>query len=315
MSAQPIHNSSGTSMPWRIIGGLGVLVVIVIALLLLIGPHKKTNINGDKLHVVAAENFWGNIAGQIGGSHVAVTSIITDPEADPHLYESSAQNAAQVSTADVIIMNGVGYDGFMSKLLNASPNKDRQVLTAADILGVRGNDANPHLWYDIPRVHVVAGQIAASFEAKDPAHKDDYEHNLTVFDNSLQPLIATINQIKQQHPGAPVAYTERVPGYLLADAGLTVKTPASFAAAIEDDTDPSPADTQTMSNLMTNKGVKVLLYNSQATSPVTQHIQDLANQAGVPVVGVTETLPAGEKTYQAWQQDQLDALLKALQTR
>lgn len=299
-------------MPWRVITGLAVMLVLIVGTVLLVSKHNADN--GSGLQVVAAENFWGNIAEQIGGSHVHVTSIITDPTADPHLYESNANNAAAVASAKVVIVNGLGYDDFMGKLLNASKNNDRQVVTAATILGVSGDDANPHLWYDIPKVHLVAEQIAASYEAKDPAHKTDYQDNLKKFDDSLQPLIATINMIKQQYAGTPVAYTEPVPGYLLADAGLSVQTPEGFAKAIEDGTDPNPADSQTMDSLMTSKGVKVLLYNSQATSPVTQHVQDLAKQSGVPVIGVTETLPANEKTYQSWQQNQLNALLKALQS-
>lgn len=303
------HNAT---MPWRHIIGLGVILVLIVGTVTVVSQKHRSNTTG--LQVVAAENFWGNIAEQVGGSHVHVPSIISDPTADPHLYESNAQDASAVSSAKVVIVNGLGYDDFMSKLLNASKNPNRQVLTAASILGVNGADANPHLWYNIPEVHLVAEQIAASYEAKDPANKADYQANLTKFETSLQPLVSTINTIKQHYAGAPVAYTEPVPGYLLAAAGLNVQTPESFAKAIEDGTDPSPADSQAMDNLMTNKKVKVLLYNSQATSPVTQHVQDLAKQSGVPVIGVTETLPTNEKTYQSWMQDELNALLKALQS-
>lgn len=313
------HKQSGRTraygrQPWRIVGGLAVVAIAIVGIFLLINSNKQSDIHKNGLSVVAAENFWGNITSQLGGSHVHVTSIISDPTADPHLYESNAQNASAVSAADMVIVNGVGYDDFMSKLLNGSSNTSRQVLTAADILGVTGNDVNPHLWYDIPKVELVADRIAASLEAKDPAHKADYEHNLQTFKESLQPLLDSIATIKRQYPNAPVAYTEPVPGYILAAAGLDVKTPEGFAKSIEDGTDPSPADSQTMASLMTNKRVKVLLYNAQATSPITEHVKELAKQAGIPVIGVTETLPAQEKTYQSWQEDQLNALLKALQS-
>jgi zinc/manganese transport system substrate-binding protein len=298
----------------QIIGGVVVVVLIITGVILLARPHNQSTVTNGTLTVVAAENFWGNIASQIGGNHVHVTSIITDPNADPHLYESNAQDASDVASAKVVIVNGVGYDDFMSKLLSASKNSNRQVISAAQILGITSDGANPHLWYDIPRVNLVASQIADGFEAKDPSHKSDYQHNLTTFDQSLQPLLQTINQIKQQYGGTPVAYTEPVPGYLLNAAGLTVKTPEGFAKSIEDGDDPSPADTLGMDNLMTKKQVKVLLYNAQTTSPVTQHARDLANQAGIPVIGVTETLPANEHSYQSWQRDQLDELLKALQS-
>ena len=297
--------------PWRLIVGIPFLLILIVGIFLLAKPNDHSNSTKGELNVVAAENFWGNIASQIGGNHVHVLSIITDPSADPHLYESNAKDASAVSSADVVIINGLGYDDFMGRLLGAS-NNNRQVLTASQILGVTNEGANPHLWYNIPHINEVAGKIAASFEAKDPSHKSDYEHNLAAFDQSLKPLLQSINQIKQQYNGVPVAYTEPVPGYLLEAANLNVKTPESFAKSIEDGDDPSPADTQAMDALMTNKQVKVLLYNAQATSPVTEHVKDLAKQAGIPVIGVTETLPPSEHSYQAWQQDQLDQLIKAL---
>jgi zinc/manganese transport system substrate-binding protein len=291
--------------------GLVLAAVVVVGIVVL----AKGNTGGGRsgtVKVVAAENFWGSIAQQIGGSRVSVTSIITDPSADPHLYESDARDAAALSAADVVVNNGLGYDDFMDKLLSASPNTQRQVLVAADILGVTADGANPHVWYDIPRVQVVAERIEAALAAKDPAHKSEYEQNLAHFKDSVQPLVAAMAQIKAHYPGAPVAYTERVPGYLLADAGLSVKTPAGFARAIEDGDNPSPADTAAMDTLMTSHSVKVLLYNSQATSAVSQHVRDLATQNGIPVVGVTETIPSNEKTYQSWQLDQLHALIAAL---
>jgi zinc/manganese transport system substrate-binding protein len=301
-------------MPARFVGGLLVLTVLALAVTLLIRSGDQSVQANGGLKVVAAENFWGNIASQIGGSHVQVTSIITNPNADPHLYESNAQNAEVVSTANVVIVNGVGYDEFMNKLLSVSKNNNRQVLTVASVLNIAGKDPNPHLWYDIPLVSKVADQIAASFEAKDSAHELDYQHNLYKFNQSLQPLINTINQIKKQYSGQPVAYTERVPGYLLKDAGLSVKTPTGFASAIEDGTDPSPADNEAMDNLMRDRAIKVLLYNSQTTSTVTQAVRNLATKAGIPVIGVTETLPAQYSTYQSWQQGQLNEILNALKT-
>src|SRR5579884_3981125 len=309
--ANLIEARSGT--PWRLIIGIPLLLIVIIGIILLAKPNNQSNSHKGALNVVAAENFWGNIAGQIGGNHVHLTSIITDPNAAPHLYESSAKDAAAVTSAKVVIINGLGYDDFMNKLLGASKN-GQQVLTAAQILGITNEGANPHLWYNIPRVNEVASQIATSFETADPSHKTDYDRNLVAFDQSLNPILQSINEIKQKYSNAPVAYTEPVPGYMLGAAGLDVKTPEGFAKSIEDGDDPSPADTQAMDNLMTNKQVKVLLYNAQATSPVTEHVKDLARQAGIPVIGVTETLPANEHSYQTWQQDQIDQLLKALQT-
>ena len=292
------------------IAAIAVLVVLVAGASALV-IHNKSQPQSSGLQVVAAENFWGNIASQLGGSHVHVTSIITDPNADPHLYESDAHDAVAISSAKVVIVNGLGYDDFMNKLLGGASSSNRKVITAQQVLSV-ADGSNPHLWYDIPRVPGVAAKITASYIAEDPAHKADYQHNLTTFDRSLNLLLNTIQQIKQRYGGAPVAYTEPVPGYLLASAGLDVKTPEDFAKSIEDGDDPSPADTSTMDALMTDKSVKVLLYNSQATSPATEHVKALAKQVGIPVIGVSETLPAHMNTYQAWQAGQLSQLESAL---
>ena len=264
------------------------------------------------LRVVAAENFWGNIAAQIGGSHVRVTSIITDPSADPHLYESDPRDAAAISSADLVVKNGLGYDDFIDHLLGATSNHHRKVLSAATTLGRTGDGTNPHLWYDIPRVHVVATAIADQLANLDPNDATEFRANLTRFNRSLQPILTTLDTIRRKHPHAPVAYTERVPEYLLDDAGLDVRTPSGFASAIEDGTDPSPADRTAMTALLTGHRVQVLLYNSQATSPVTKHVQDVARQAGIPIIPVTETLPRNEPDYQSWQLDQATALLRAL---
>jgi len=299
---------SNTYLRWAV---AAAVMAIVIALPLVL-VHKNAQTKAGALNIVAAENFWGNIASQIGGNRVNVTSVITDPNADPHLYESDANDASRVASADVVIVNGLGYDDFMTKLLSASTNSNRQVLTASQILGVTGADANPHLWYDIPHVPLVAAQIEQALAAKDPSRASYYEQNLTNFDNSLAPINRAIATIKSKYAGAPVAYTEPVPGYLLADAGLSVKTPEAFARAIEDGNDPSPADDATMQNLMTRRSVKVLLYNSQATSQVTQNIRDLAKQQGIPVIGVSETLPGSAGSYQSWQLGQVEALLNAL---
>jgi zinc/manganese transport system substrate-binding protein len=292
------------------LGGV-LFLALVGGIIYLAKPTSTPKTQSDKLQVVAAENFWGNIAEQLGGNEVQVTSIITDPSADPHLYESNAQDASQVTNADVVIVNGLGYDDFMAKLLSASSNTNRSVLTAQQILN-EPNGSNQHLWYNIPKVTLVASQITDAYIAKDPAHKSYYQHNLIVFNNSLHPLETTIDHIKQQYAGTPVAYTEPVPGYLLAAVSLDVKTPEGFAKSIEDGDDPSPSDTYTMDQLMINNSVKVLLYNAQATSPVTENVKALAKQHNIPVIGVTETLPANEKSYQAWMQDELNQLLAAL---
>jgi zinc/manganese transport system substrate-binding protein len=276
------------------------------------GSASGSKGNPSAVRVVAAENFWGDVVRQIGGSHVSVTSIISDPSADPHQYESDARNAADLSDARLVVVNGLGYDDFMSKLLDATQHTGRVVLTVADALHVSGGDANPHLWYDIPRISEVARAIEFELAAVDPADKAVFATNRTAFDASLAPLLRTLAEIKRKYPGAPVAYTERVPQYLLDAAGLTVETPPGFARAIEDGNEPSPGDAQKMYDLVTHRRIRALLYNAQATSPVTQHVQDLAHTAGIPVVAVTETPPPAAKSYQAWQANQLGEILRAL---
>jgi zinc/manganese transport system substrate-binding protein len=264
------------------------------------------------VRVVAGENFWGNIAAQIGGRHAEVTSIIASPAADPHLYESDVATAIAVAQAGLVIENGAGYDTFVPQLLSATRHPGRIVVSAQRVLGRTGTDVNPHFWYDIPRVPQVAQAIEAALARLDPPDAGVFAANLAGFDRSLRPVEAVIAEIRRRYAGAPVAYTERVPGYLLQAAGLRVATPPGFAAAIEDGIDPGPGDTAVMNGLITGHKVKVLLYNAQATSPVTQHVRSVARQAGVPVVAVTETMPPSYHSYQAWQYAQASALLRAL---
>jgi zinc/manganese transport system substrate-binding protein len=261
--------------------------------------------------VVAAENFWGNIASQLGGSAVSVTSLITNPNADPHLFETDAADAAKLAQARVVIENGANYDTWMHSLLSADSGHPT-IVTAAGVLHITGSDPNPHLWYDIPAVPKVATAIAAALTKADPAHAAKFRANLARFDASLQPLDATLATIRQRYAHAPVAYTERVPGYALAVADLDVKTPSGFARAVEDGTDPGPADTLAMQQLLTGHRIDALLYNVQTVTPVTTQIRALGKKNGIPIVGVSETMPSGAADYQQWQQAQLTALLQAL---
>jgi len=286
--------------------GAGIAVVAAVLLSACSGGGS-----GSGLEVVAAENVYGDIAAQIGGPDAHVTSILTNPSADPHLFEPGTATAAEVSAARVVIENGLGYDAFIDRLLSAAPSSDRSVVTVADVLRVRGADANPHLWYDIPRMPAVATAIERALSVADPTHGDAFRRRLQVFEHSLGPLERAVATIKRQDAGAPVAYTEPVPGYLLEAAGLVVRTPDAFARAIEEGNEPTAQAVATMEALMRGRRVRVLLYNSQATSPITDHIRALARTAGIPVVGVTETLPPGA-TYQSWQLGQIRALGKAL---
>lgn len=262
--------------------------------------------------VVAAENFWGNITNQLGGRAVSVTSLITNPNADPHLFETDAADAAKLASAKVVIENGASYDTWMRSLLSADSGHPT-IVTAANVLHITGSDPNPHLWYDIPAVPKVAAAISAALIKADPKDATTFRANLVRFDASLQPLLATLATIRSRFSNAPVAYTERVPGYALAVAHLAVKTPPGFARAVEDGTDPGPADTLAMQQLLTGHKIDVLLYNVQTVTPVTSQIRSLARTSDIPVVGVSETMPSNATTYQQWQESQLTALLGALE--
>jgi zinc/manganese transport system substrate-binding protein len=263
------------------------------------------------INIVAGENVWGNIAAQIGGPHVKVTSIISDPNTDPHEYETDPRDAAAVAKAEIVIENGVGYDDFLSDQLKTS-GSGKQVLDVQKLVGVMGNDANPHLWYSPDYVRQAAAAIEKQLTSDDSADASTFEANLAKFGNSYQPYIDTINQIKAKYNGDAISYTERVPGYLVDAAGLHLGTPVAFSQAVEDGTDPTPQDTATFSQDIADHRVKVLLYNSQVSDEQTDHIKATATSAGVPIVGFSETIPGQYTNFQDWQIAQAKSLLVAL---
>ena len=266
--------------------------------------------SGSGLAVVASTNVYGDIAGQLGGSHVHVTSILDDPNADPHLFEPTTRAGLDISRSRVVIQNGAGYDDFMLKLEQTAPG-DRTIVTAADVLGVHGHDANPHVWYDLPRLPRVAAAIAGALEGADPAHASAYRANLAQFDASMKPLLTEVARDFARSGGRAVASTEPVAGYLLSVLGLRDLTPAAFTRAIEDGTEPTPGAVAAMDELIGSRAIDVLVYNDQAVSPITQRMRAAAEQHGIPVVGFSETLPS-DTSFQQWQRDQLQALERAL---
>ena len=280
------------------------------AALTLSGCGSSTGAAG-KLAVVAAENTYGDIAAQIGGPHVSVTSILTSPSADPHLFEPGTSTGLAVADAKVVLQNGRGYDAFMTKLENAMPTGTRVVVTMADVLGVHGKDANPHLWYDVPRLGSIAGAIAKAFIAADPTHALSYRKGLARFDSSLQPLQHEVATIRTRFHGAPVAYTEPVPGYLVAAAGLRNLAPDSFTRPIEEGTEPSPSAVAAINALVAQRRIRALIYNPQAASPITAQLKAAAQKTGIPVVAIRETLPSN-LSFQQWQLAQARALAAAL---
>lgn len=296
-------------------GGMRRFVAVPVVVALLLGAVSctagSTRTADGRLKVVAGENFWGSLAAQVGGDHVAVRSLISKPTADPHLYNPATSGGLAVATAAVVIENGAGYDPFMDRLLSASPSDRRRVVDVATTLGATGSDQNPHLWYDVPRVAKVVAAIRTALSQADPANAAAYAANAARVVTSLRPILAAIATIRTSYLHRAVGYTERVPGYLLAAGGLTVASPVGFARSIEDGTDPSPSDIAAMRSLVTDHAISVLLYNAQATSPITVSLRSLAVANRIPVVPVTETMPAGD-TYQSWLADTVSRLAAAL---
>jgi zinc/manganese transport system substrate-binding protein len=260
--------------------------------------------------VVAAENFYGDIVGQIGGDHVAVTSIIVDPSVDPHEYEVSAKDGAAVANARLIIQNGLGYDSFMARLMKASPRQDRKLIVVGSLMGRKDGD-NPHVWYDPATMPRLARVVAESLVELDPAHAASYRGWLRAFMVSMKQVNDEVARLKARYGGTPVGATEPVFGYMADALGLNVLTPRAFQKAIEEGEEPPAAAVAQMEDQLRNHLVKVLLYNRQTVTPITSKVQARAKQLGIPVVGVTEMEPPG-KIYQQWMLGQLAQLDTAL---
>jgi len=263
----------------------------------------------DPVKIVAAENFYGDVARQVGGDRVRVTSIISDPNADPHEYESSADNAKAIAGASVVIVNGAGYDSFMDKLLASSPSRNRTEINVAELAGVKEGD-NPHLWYNVDWVAQVADATAAGLEKASPADQAGFAARAQRFKASLQPLRDRIAAVRAKYAGSHLTQTEPVFGYMGAALGLDVDE-GEFQRAIEEGNDPSPQSVIAIDQEITSHAVKAVLYNSQTTSQATTDVKNLAMKSGVPVLGVSETEPVG-KSYQLWMLSQLEMLNQAL---
>ncbi len=262
-----------------------------------------------KLAVVAAENFYGDIARQVGGDHVDVVSILNNPDQDPHLFETTPGIVRQIADAQIVVLNGADYDPWMDKLLAAAPRPGRLVVNVAALTAAK-TGGNPHLWYDPATMPRVAVAMEAAFNKADPAHAKDYSARLAATLASLARINERAAQMKTRFKGQAITATEPVFG-LMADAlGLTVRN-QRFALAMMNDTEPSARDVAAFENDLKDRKVKALLYNKQVSQKVTQRLLDIAKKAKVPVVGVTETQPA-DMSFQDWMLSELDAVDKVL---
>lgn len=259
--------------------------------------------------VVAAENFYGDIAQQIGGPGVKVTSILSNPDQDPHLFEASPSVARGISAARIVIYNGIDYDPWMEKLLGAARSSDRKTIVVADLLGKKPGD-NPHIWYDPATMLALAQALTDTLTSADPAHGAGYQQRLAAFQASMQPIQAKIATLRTRLAGTPVTATEPVFGYMFAALGMEVRN-QSFQLSVMNDTEPSASDIAAFEDDLKTRKVKLLVYNSQASDPVAARMERLARASHIPVVGATETEPTG-KGYQAWMTGELDAIDRAL---
>jgi zinc/manganese transport system substrate-binding protein len=270
-------------------------------------PDGSTVIN-----VVAAENFWGSLAEQLGGSHVKVTSIINNPDADPHDYEPTAADGRAIATANLAVINGVGYDEWATKLADANPSTGRTTLTVGDLVGAKDGD-NPHRWYNPDDVRSVIDQITADFKKIDPADASFFDsQHATVLSTNLKTYFDTIGQIKASYAGTPVGASESIFAMLSPALGLNLLTPPSFLTAISEGSDPTATDKATIDAQIKTKQLKVYVYNSQNATPDVQAQVDAAKAAGIPVSTITETLTPAGASFQDWQVAQLSSLKQAL---
>lgn len=282
----------------------------LIAALCLVPAMSAPAASPGPIVVVAAENFYGDVVEQIAGEHARVTSVLSDPNVDPHEYETNSTDAAAVANARLVIQNGIGYDDFVDRLMKASPNPSRRLLVVANLMGHKRGD-NPHLWYDPATMPKVAQAVTEALAKIDPTNARAYRGRLAVFLSSLRPLNRKIASLKARRAGAPVAFTEPVFGYMGRAIGLKILTPLAFQKAIEEGEEPPAGAIATMEDQLRGHNVKVLIYNVQTVTPITTRMQKLAKQLGIPVVGVSETEPP-RKTYQQWMLAQLEQVDAAL---
>jgi zinc/manganese transport system substrate-binding protein len=263
------------------------------------------------IYVVAAENFWGSIAQQLGGSHVTVLSLVSDPNADPHEFESSAASARAVAVADYVIQNGAGYDDWMTRLMAASPNPSRRALSIGNLVGTHPGD-NPHLWYDPAYVTAAENRIEADFKALDPHDAAYFSARRAATDAAFTGVRGLLAQIHRRFAGRPVASTETVAVYLARYLGLKLISPPAFMTAISEGNEPPAASIAQFQRQLEGRRVRALIYNEQTATALTTSMRELATRAHIPVVGITETIQPPRESFQRWFGGELAALGFAL---
>lgn len=290
-----------------------LLLSVIVGSALYAHTHKTIGTSG-KLRVVAAENFWGSLIAQIGGSKVQVTSIVSDPNADPHEYEVTSVDARSIATANYVIINGAGYDTWADKLLSASPNIRRVTCNIARLVGVpQGQD--PHLWYNPVFVNEAIAQMEQDLLTLDPADKAYFQARYKALETDLLPYQRHVEAIKAQFAGTRVAATESVFGYLARATGLNLISPPAFTEAVSEGNDPPASSVVIFQQQLQSHQVHTLVYNKQTVTPLTSSIKQLANQQHIPTVGITETMQPPTASFETWMNAELSDLQDALNTQ
>lgn len=291
-----------------------VFVLALIALLAGCGRSGTPSAGGRRsgFQVVAAENFWGSIATQLAGSKASVTSIIVNPNTDPHSYEPTARDARTIADSQMAIVNGIGYDNWAPKLLSASPSSGRVVLTVGDLLGLSDGE-NPHQWYSPTSVRRVVAQIVADYDRLDPADSGYFAQRERVFQRrDLARYDELRREIRARYAGVAVGYSESIFQPLGEDLHLKLLTPYSFAKAIAEGTDVTASDKQTVDAQARERQIEVWVFNSQNVTPDVQRINEIAHRERIPIATVTETLSPASDSFEQWQVAELEGLERAL---
>jgi zinc/manganese transport system substrate-binding protein len=304
-------------VPGRItrIAALWLLAAALFGLLAGCGDSGAGAAPGGRLNVVAAEDFWGSIAEGVGGDRVEVTDIITDPAADPHDYEPTSEDARELASAQVAIVNGIGYDEWASKLLDANGSGGQTVLEVGEVLGLEAGD-NPHQWYSPASVHRVIAAMARDFEAADPGHDSYYEARRESFEaKALGRYDELIAQIRKRYGGTPVGASESIFEPLAPALGLRLRTPPGFIDAVAEGTEPTPADKSEADRQIADGEIDLWVYNSQNATPDVKRLNEAAEAQGIPIATVTETLTPEGASFQAWMVRELEGIERALASR
>jgi zinc/manganese transport system substrate-binding protein len=292
---------------------VGVTLVVGALLLGACGTTGTSRGRADhRLQVVAAENFWGSITAQVAGDRARVTSIITNPATDPHDYEATPQDAREMASADYVIVNGIGYDTWAQKMLDANPSARRTVLDVGKLVGVKIG-GNPHQWYSPTVVERFVARVATDLARLDPGNADYFAQRRDAYEKTgLAEYTGLIEQIRRQYAGTPIGGSESIVAPLVSALGLTLKTPESFLAAVSEGNEPTAHDTAIVNEQIAQKVIKVFIFNRQNATPDVKRLVDAARARGIPVTTVTETLVPAGATFQAWQVGELRGLRDAL---